>query len=118
MRPIANLFLLSGVKVNGNDVNHNMVHRMLLSEKYYDMVVLQKTFTSSYLSKKVKINKGELDKYVYSDSHPKVINPNVREIVENRRKSLRAGNQPKRGSDHTFRSSTARNAEKGRVSMA
>lgn len=95
-----------------------MGHRMLSSKKYYGMVLLHKTFISSYLSKKVRIDKGEHDKNVYSDNHPKVINQNVMKIVENRRKSLRAGNQPKRGADYTFRSSTARNAEKGCVSMA
>ncbi len=102
MRSIANLFRLSGVKINGKDVDHNMVHRILSSEKYYGMVVLQKTFTSSYLSRKVKPNRGELDKYVYSGTHPKVINPSMMERVEKRRESLKAGNQPKRGLDYTL----------------
>ena len=60
------------------------------------MVILQKTYTSSYLSKKVKLNKGELDQYVYKDTHPKVINPNVKALVEKRNDELKGNYQPKR----------------------
>ena len=73
-----------------------MVHRILRSEKYYGMVILQKTYTSSYLSKKIKLNKGELDQYVYKDTHPKVINPNVKKLVERRNDELKGNYQPRR----------------------
>lgn len=95
-RSIAALFNLSNVRINGKEVDHNMIHRILRSEKYYGMVILQKTYTSSYLSKKVKLNKGELDQYVYTDTHPKVINPNVKELVERRNDELKGNYQPRR----------------------
>ena len=95
-RSIAALFSLSDVRINGKEVDHNMVHRILRSEKYYGMVILQKTYTSSYLSKKVKLNKGELDQYVYKDTHPKVINPNVKKLVERRNDELKGNYQPRR----------------------
>lgn len=94
-----------------------MVHRILRSEKYYGMVILQKTYTSSYLSKKIKLNKGELDQYVYKDTHPKVINPNVKKSLKEEMTSSRETTNLGGAFFIHSPSSIARNVRKGYRSM-
>lgn len=46
---------------------------MLRNEKYAGDVLLQKTYTSDFLQKKVKKNRGELAQYYITDNHPAII---------------------------------------------
>jgi DNA invertase Pin-like site-specific DNA recombinase len=51
------------------------VESILSNEKYKGSALLQKTFTVDFLSKKTKINEGEVAQYYVEDSHPAIIDP-------------------------------------------
>lgn len=65
------------------------VMSILTNEKYKGAALLQKTYTTDFLTKKTKPNEGELPKYYIEDAHEAIINPNdwnlVQEEVERRR---------------------------------
>ncbi len=46
---------------------------LLQNEKYVGDLILQKTFTLDCLTKRKKINKGELPRYLISNNHPAII---------------------------------------------
>lgn len=50
--------------------SHQIVHNILTNEKYAGDALLQKTFTTDCISKKVKKNTGELPQYYIKDNHP------------------------------------------------
>ncbi len=49
------------------------IQNILRNEKYAGDVLLQKTYTSDFLQKKVKKNRGELAQYYITDNHPAII---------------------------------------------
>ena len=49
------------------------VQRILTNEKYAGDAILQKTFRTDCISKKVKVNNGELPKVYIQDHHPAII---------------------------------------------
>ncbi len=49
------------------------VQNILRNEKYAGDVLLQKTYTSDFLQKKVKKNRGEVAQYYITDNHPAII---------------------------------------------
>ena len=53
--------------------SHQIVHNILTNEKYVGDALLQKTFTTDCISKKVKKNTGELPQYYIKDNHPAII---------------------------------------------
>jgi len=58
------------------------VGNMLKNEKYKGDAILQKTFTVDFLTKKKKINEGEVPMYYVENSHPAVIPPETFELVQ------------------------------------
>ena len=50
-----------------------IIRNMLQNEKYVGDLMLQKTYRPDCLSKKTKVNKGELPKYLISNNHPAII---------------------------------------------
>ena len=67
------------------------VESILTNEKYKGSALLQKTFTVDYLSKKIKVNEGEVPQYFVEESHPAIIPPEEWERVQKeyaRRRSL------------------------------
>jgi len=67
------------------------VESILTNEKYRGDAVLQKSFTVDFLTKKKKINTGELPQYYVENSHPAIIDPQEFEAVQaemERRKRL------------------------------
>ena len=48
---------------------------ILRNEKYKGSALLQKSFTVDFLTKKTKINEGEVPQYYVEDSHPAIIEP-------------------------------------------
>lgn len=44
--------------------------------------MLQKTFTVDFLTKKKKVNKGEIPQYYVENSHPAIIDPDVFDMVQ------------------------------------
>lgn len=58
------------------------VRSILTNEKYRGDALLQKTYTTDYLTKKVKKNDGEVRQYLVENSHDPIIEPEVFELVQ------------------------------------
>ena len=58
------------------------VKSILQNEKYAGNAVLQKTFTVDFLTKKKKVNEGEIPQYYVENSHPAIIEPEVYNMVQ------------------------------------
>ena len=58
------------------------IDRMLRNEKYKGDALLQKTFTTNYLTKKSKVNEGEVPQYYVEGNHPAIIEPVVFDWVQ------------------------------------
>ncbi len=61
----------------------NTIKSILNNEKYKGDAVLQKTYTVDFLSKKKKINKGEIPQYYVQNSHPAIISNELYDLVQN-----------------------------------
>ena len=68
------------------------VESILKNEKYRGDAVLQKTFTTDFLTKSFKINQGELPQFYVQNSHPAIIDPVAHELVQ--REIARRGEGP------------------------
>ena len=67
------------------------IESILTNEKYKGAALLQKTFTVDYLTKKTKVNEGEVPQYYIENSHEAIIPPDEWEKVQTeftRRRSL------------------------------
>lgn len=67
------------------------IESILTNEKYKGSALLQKKFTVDYLSKKMKVNEGEVPQYFVEESHEAIIPPDEWEQVQAemlRRKNL------------------------------
>ncbi len=67
------------------------IESILTNEKYKGSALLQKQFTVDFLTKKRKINEGEIQQYYIEQSHDAIISPDEFELVQAeilRRKSL------------------------------
>lgn len=62
--------------------SHQIVHNILTNEKYAGDALLQKTFTTDCISKKVKKNTGELPQYYIKDNHPAIIPRDIYQRVQ------------------------------------
>ncbi len=58
------------------------VQNMLSNEKYVGDVLMQKTYRSDCITKKVKKNNGELAKYLISNNHPAIIERDIFNLVQ------------------------------------
>ena len=58
------------------------VESILTNEKYKGSAILQKTFTVDFLSKKMKVNEGEVPQYVVEHSHDAIIDPQEWDAVQ------------------------------------
>ena len=58
------------------------VESILMNEKYKGSALLQKRFTTDFLSKKTKVNEGEVPQYYVEYSHPAIIDPLEFELVQ------------------------------------
>ena len=67
-----------GKKVWGQAV----VRSILTNEKYKGDALLQKVYTTDYLSKKKKINEGEVPQYYVEGNHPAIIDPAIFDRVQ------------------------------------
>ena len=68
------------------------VKSILTNEKYKGSALLQKRFTVDFLTKKSKVNEGEVPQYYIEESHPAIIVPEEFELVQAellRRQNLR-----------------------------
>ena len=58
------------------------VRHILMNEKYRGDALLQKTYTTDYLTKKKKVNEGEIPQYYVENNHTAIIDPAVHEQVQ------------------------------------
>ena len=58
------------------------VKSILSNEKYKGDALLQKTFRTDFLTKKTKINEGEIPQYYVDNSHPAIIDPALFDAVQ------------------------------------
>ena len=68
------------------------VESILTNEKYKGDALLQKTYCTDFLTKKMKVNEGEVPQYYVQDSHPAIVDADVFDLVQielARRKSLK-----------------------------
>jgi len=69
----------------------NVVESILTNEKYKGDALLQKTFTTDFLTKKMKPNEGEVPQFYVTDSHDGIIDAEMFDYVQAefaRRKAL------------------------------
>lgn len=72
----------------------NTVESILSNEKYKGDALLQKTFTTDFLTKKVKANEGEVPQYYATDTHPAIISKPAFDLVQEEiRRRKEAGKQ-------------------------
>lgn len=55
---------------------------ILTNEKYKGDALLQKKFTVDFLTKKQKVNEGEVPQYYVANSHPAIIDPEIFDLVQ------------------------------------
>jgi site-specific DNA recombinase len=55
---------------------------MLQNEKYKGDALLQKSYTTDFLTKKKKINEGEISQYYVKNNHEAIIDPAVFDMVQ------------------------------------
>ena len=60
----------------------NTVESILTNEKYKGDAILQKTFCTDFLTKKFKVNEGEVPQYYVEGSHPAIIVPEIFDAVQ------------------------------------
>lgn len=58
------------------------VKSILSNEKYKGDALLQKTFCTDFLTKKFKVNEGEVPQYYVENSHPAIITPEMFDAVQ------------------------------------
>ena len=58
------------------------VKSILSNEKYKGDALLQKSYTVDFLTKKTKVNEGEIPQYYVEDNHEAIIDPEVFEMVQ------------------------------------
>ena len=59
------------------------VRSILKNEKYTGNAILQKRYTVDFLTKKQKINEGEMPQYFVENSHPDIVSVSTFELVQN-----------------------------------
>jgi len=67
------------------------VRSILTNEKMKGDALLQKTYTVDFLSKKKKVNDGEIPQYYVEKSHPAIIEPAIFDMVQHELQKRKAG---------------------------
>ena len=79
------------------------VESILQNEKYKGAALLQKCFTVDFLTKKRKVNEGEIPQYYVEDNHEAIIDPDTFEMVHREMEKRGKGRKYHSGV-HTFSS--------------
>ena len=79
---------------------HGTIVSILTNEKYKGDAILQKTFCTDFLTKKMKRNEGELPQYYVKGSHPAIISAEVFDEVQTEMSRRREENYTAR--EHCF----------------
>lgn len=73
-----------------NEWQTSTIRSILTNEKYKGDAVLQKTFCTDFLTKKMKKNEGELPQYYVSESHPAIVSTESQHSVCEGRRRIRS----------------------------
>ena len=86
-RAIANTLIKMGIKTSTGKLSWSQknIRIILENEKYKGDSRLQKTYTTSYLTKKYKKNNGALPQYYVENSHPAIISPEIFDLAQSER---------------------------------
>ena len=68
----------------------SVVESILTNEKYKGDAILQKKFTVDFLTKRQKVNEGEVTQYYVKGSHPAIIEPEIHDLVQYELKKRKA----------------------------
>lgn len=69
--------------INGKSIwDKSGIKAMLTNEKYVGDIMYQKTYRENPISKKTKINRGELDRYLVTNNHPAIIDRETFRLVK------------------------------------
>lgn len=81
---ISKILTDQGIPTPGGKKNWSLstVQSILTNEKYKGDALLQKSFTVDFMSKKTKVNEGELPKYYVTGGHTPIILPPLHEYVQ------------------------------------
>jgi len=84
IRQIAKILMGQGVPTpgGGKEWSVSTLKSILTNEKYSGNAILQKIFTVDFLSKKTKVNEGEVPQYFVENSHPAIISPETFELAQ------------------------------------
>jgi len=82
MRIAKSLMHLAIPTRNADRWNFNTITKILKNEKYTGNMILQKTFSLDHISKKARINNGELPKYHVKNSHEAIIDDETFALVQ------------------------------------
>lgn len=91
---ISKQLTLEGIPTPGGKTNWraNVVKAILSNEKYKGDALLQKSFTVDFLTKKKKINEGEVPQYYVERNHEAIIEPEIFDQVQDELKRRCSGN--------------------------
>ena len=100
---IATHLTADGIKSpSGKDKwNAGAVRSILTNEKYKGDALLQKSYTVDFLTKKKKVNEGEIPQYYVEGNHEAIIGPDVFELVQ-REMECRKADKGRHSSVHLF----------------
>lgn len=100
---IATHLTADGIKSPGgkDKWNAGAVRSILTNEKYKGDALLQKSYTVDFLTKKKKVNEGEIPQYYVEGNHEAIISPDVFEQVQ-RELVHRKANNGRHSSVHLF----------------
>ena len=81
---IATRLTADGIKSPGGKEKWNAgaVRSILTNEKYKGDALLQKSYTVDFLTKKKKVNEGEIPQYYVEGNHEAIISPEVFELIQ------------------------------------
>lgn len=81
---IAKLLTAEGIPSPGGKETWNAVaiKSILRNEKYKGDALLQKTYTVDFLTKKKKVNEGEIPQYYVENNHEAIIEPGIFDMVQ------------------------------------
>lgn len=102
---IAARLTTDGIKSPGgkDKWNAGAVRSILTNEKYKGDALLQKSYTVDFLTKKKKVNEGEIPQYYVEGNHEAIIQPEVFELVQ-RELARRKGSTGKPSGVHIYSS--------------
>ena len=90
---IAKILMADGIPSPGGKETWaaGTVKSILTNEKYKGDALLQKVYTVDFLSKKKKVNEGEVPQYYVEGSHPAIISPQEFDAVQKQMAAMHPG---------------------------